>query len=419
MRSWLRGFYQLHTSQFPIPKRKGSVVMKLKHFFAAIAVAGLFFGCSVHAQEKGKEVDAPVAAADEVPKTAEKSPAADDTEKTSPTDDAATTPIETEKDAEKVVGEVAEQVVGQAKDAAAALAAGDVATAADKGLELFTTYGIPAITALIVIILSYFVAAFLARIASRPVRAKVDETLGRFIGKFVFYLVMTAALLGVLQYFGIGISGFAAVLAAAGFAVGLAFQGTLSNFAAGIMLLVFRPFKVGDAINAAGITAKVYEIDLFHTVFDTPDNRRIIVPNSSISGGTIENISHHQERRVDVNVGIEYAASLDQTREVLTAAAETLKDKLIPGESRGYQIALIDLGDSAVNWTVRFWTTSADFWAVKEQLTYAVKTQLDKAGIGIPFPQMDVHLVRTGLAFTYSYVISQSSVRNGLASSPC
>ena len=234
------------------------------------------------------------------------------------------TPIETEADAEKAVGKRPKEAVGKAKEAATALAAGDISVAADKSMELFTTYGIPAITALIVIILSYFVAAFLARIASKPVRAKVDETLGRFIGKLVFYLVMTAALLGVLQYFGIGISGFAAVLAAAGFAVGLAFQGTLSNFAAGIMLLVFRPFKVGDAINAAGITAKVYEIDLFHTVFDTPDNRRIIVPNSAISGGTIENISHHQERRVDVNVGIDYGASLDRTREILTTAAESL-----------------------------------------------------------------------------------------------
>jgi small conductance mechanosensitive channel len=155
---------------------------------------------------------------------------------------------------------------------------------------------------------------------------------------------------------------------------------------------VFRPFKVGDVINAAGITAKVYEIDLFTTIFDTPDNRRIIVPNSSIASGTIENISHHEHRRVDVVVGVDYAATLQQTRDTLTAAAESLKDSLVEGDGRGYQIVLGDLGDSAVGWTVRFWTTAADYWSVKECLTAAVKEHLDAQGIGIPFPQMDVHL---------------------------
>ncbi len=279
-------------------------------------------------------------------------------------------------------------------DTADVLAAGDVTKATGKGMDLLLKYGVPAIAALMVLILSYFVAAFVARLASRPVRARVDETLGRFIGKLIFYLIMVCAVMGILQFFGIGISSFAAVLAAAGFAVGLAFQGTLSNFAAGVMLLVFRPFKVGDVINAAGITAKVFEIDLFHTVLDTPDNRRIIVPNSAISGGTIENITHHTERRVDVNVGVDYAADLDQTRAVLTAAVESLRPKLLEGEGRGFQIALTDLGDSAVKWAVRFWTTAADFWTVKEELTHAVKTKLDEAGIGIPYPQMDVHVFK-------------------------
>jgi small conductance mechanosensitive channel len=302
------------------------------------------------------------------------------------------TPITSEDDAKEVVGKAAEDVKETTAEAAEALKSGDVGLAAKKGAELFEKYGIPAIVALVLIIVAYFVASFLARIASTPVRSRVDETLGRFVGKLVYYSVMLCAILGILQYFGIGISSFAAVIAAAGFAIGLAFQGTLSNFSAGIMLLVFRPFKVGDVINAAGITAKVYEIDLFNTVFDTPDNRRIIVPNSAIMGGTIENISHHSERRVDVNVGTDYSASLDTTRQVLTTAAESLKDKMIEGDGRGYQIVLADLGDSAVNWTVRFWTTADDFWAVKEQLTHAVKVNLDSAGIGIPFPQMDVHV---------------------------
>ncbi len=242
------------------------------------------------------------------------------------------------------------------------------------------------------LILAYFVAAYLARLCSAPLRKRVDETLGRFVGKLVFYLVMVSAVLGVLQYFGIGITSFAAIIAAAGFAVGLAFQGTLSNFSAGIMLLVFRPFKVGDVITAAGLTAKVHEIDLFTTIFDTPDNRRIIVPNSAIASGTIENITHHHDRRVDVGVGVDYSANIQQTRDTLTAAAESLRESLLEGDGRGYQVALGDLGDSAVNWTVRFWTTADKYWPVKEQLTAAVKEHLEQAGIGIPFPQVDVHV---------------------------
>lgn len=302
-------------------------------------------------------------------------------------------PIKSEKDAEVALQKAAKEAGETAKQAADALKSGDLATAAAKSGELFTKYGVPAIVALVVLIIAYFVASFLGRLASTPIRKRVDETLGRFVGKMIFYLVMVCAVLGVMQYFGIGTASFAAVLAAAGFAVGLAFQGTLSNFSAGIMLLVFRPFRVGDVINAAGITAKVNEIALFTTVFDTPDNRRIIVPNSAIASGTIENISHHSERRVDVSVGVDYTASLDQTREVLTSAVDSLKEKLIEGEGRGYQIVLTDLGQSSVNWTIRFWTRAADFWPVKEQLTYNVKTKLDEAGIGIPFPQLDIHMI--------------------------
>jgi small conductance mechanosensitive channel len=300
--------------------------------------------------------------------------------------------VNSPEDAETVMQEAAEDVKDTTAEAVEALKSGDLTTAAQKSGELFTRYGIPAITVLVVLVVSYFVAAFLARVCSVPIRARVDETLGRFVGKLVFYLIMVSAVLGVLQYFGIGVTSFAAVIAAAGFAIGLAFQGTLSNFSAGVMLLVFRPFKVGDVINAAGITAKVDEIDLFTTTFDTPDNRRIIVPNSAIAGGTIENISHHQDRRVDVAVGADYSADLQRTRDALTAAAEAKREFLVEGEGRGYQIALVDLGDSAVNWVVRFWTKAADYWTVKEQLTAAVKEQLDAARIGIPYPQMDVHV---------------------------
>lgn len=286
------------------------------------------------------------------------------------------------------INEVTSATEGDLLSAVKGLIDGDL----DAGWPIVEQYLIPALIALLFIIVAYFLAGFVSRACSRPIRRKVDETLGRFVGKMVFYLIFLLAFAGVLGQFGVSVTSFAAVIAAAGFAVGLAFQGTLSNFASGVLLMVFRPFKVGDFINAAGVTGKVFEIDLFTTALDTPDNRRIMVPNSSITGATIENITYHSFRRADVTIGVDYTASLDQTREILTVAAESLPEYLVEGEGRGYQIVLSELGDSAVVWTVRFWANSSDLYAAKEALLAAIKNHLDQAGIGIPYPQMDVHL---------------------------
>ncbi|MEM8911390.1 MAG: mechanosensitive ion channel domain-containing protein [Planctomycetota bacterium] len=247
---------------------------------------------------------------------------------------------------------------------------------------------------LFVVFLGYLVAKYLMVAVSRPVCRRVDETLGKFIGKMVFYAIMFGVVGAVLSTLGAPLGGLAAMLAAAGFAVGLAFQGTLSNFAAGVLMLVFRPFKVGDFVSAAGVAGTVNEIDLFTTTFDTPDNRRIIVPNSSISSGTIENISHHAHRRIEVAVGVDYDADLQATRSALQRAADQLADKMVSGESRGAAVVLAGLGDSAVNWKVRMWVQSADYWPMTEALTGEIKVQLDAVQIGIPYPQMDVHLHR-------------------------
>lgn len=251
---------------------------------------------------------------------------------------------------------------------------------------------VPAGSALLLFIVTYFVARLIARWTSNFVCQRVDQTFGKFIGKLTFYALMTLVGLAILQTAKVDVTGFAAVIAAAGFAIGLAFQGTLSNFAAGILLLVFRPFKVGDLINAAGILGKVNEIDLFTTALDTPDNRRLIIPNSSITGATIENVTYHKHRRVDVPVGVAYAASLDETRRVLVACAESLKDKMVTGEGRGYQVLLTNLGAHSVEWTVRVWANTSDFFPVKEALTLAIKRELDRHGLEIPFPQMQLHL---------------------------
>lgn len=298
-----------------------------------------------------------------------------------------------EANVQQTLSEAGQDLGQSARDALKAVSAGDFRTAAGKLGDLLLGCAIPAMTALIALIIAYFVASFLARLASTPIRSRVDETLGRFIGKVIYYVIMVSALLGVLQFFGIGVTSFAAVLASAGFAIGLAFQGTLSNFSSGVMLLVFRPFAVGDVITAAGITAKVNEIDLFTTTFDTPDNRRIIVPNGMISSGIIENVTHHTERRVEVPVGVEYSADIDHTREVLISAAESVEG-VIEGEGRGIQVSLSELADSSVNWTVRGWFPSADFWSKRQELIRAIKMHLDQAGIGIPFPQMDVRVAK-------------------------
>lgn len=253
---------------------------------------------------------------------------------------------------------------------------------------------IPAAIGLGVIFLGYLVAKYVSRVISRPICRRVDETLGKFIGKAIFYAILAGVVASVAAKLGAPLAGITAVLAGASFAIGLAFQGTLSNFAAGILMMVFRPFKVGDVINAAGVMGKVNEIDLFTTTLDTPDNRRIIIPNSAISGGTIENVSYHPHRRIEVVVGVDYHADIEGTRGALQRAADMFTGQMIPGEDRGAAIVLSNLGDSAVEWKVRMWVTSADYWSMLESLTAEVKRQLDSVGIGIPFPQLDVHLNR-------------------------
>ena len=210
----------------------------------------------------------------------------------------------------------------------------------------------------------------------------------------MFYCIMFGVAGAVLSKMGAPLGGLAALLAAAGFAIGLAFQGTLSNFASGVLMLVFRPFKVGDMIHAGGVVGKVNEIDLFTTTLDTPDNRRIIVPNSAISGGTIENISYHTHRRIEVVVGVDYTADLHQTRTALEAATAVFAAGTIQGEGRGSQVVLSNLGDSAVEWKIRVWVAAENYWSMMESVTGEVKQQLDAVNIGIPFPQLDVHLSR-------------------------
>ena len=261
---------------------------------------------------------------------------------------------------------------------------------------LYRDNAAPVIGALFGLFAAWIAAGWVSRLVYRSLKlAKIDETLARFTTKFTWWGLLLLALACCLESFGVKTTSYAAAIGALGFSIGLAFQGALGNFAAGIMLLVFRPYKVGDVIVVGGQTGKVDEIDLFSTTLDTPDNRRIMVPNGSIFGSTIENTSYHHTRRIDITVGACYSADIDQTYEILmraVCAVPGILSEPVP------EVVLLELADSSVNWSVRAWATTADFGLVKQRTIRAVKLALDHAGIEIPFPQMDVNLRGPALA---------------------
>lgn len=247
----------------------------------------------------------------------------------------------------------------------------------------------PIVIAIVLIVVVLLLAGWAKRLTVKATtKARIEVTLAKFFGNLVKWAILVMGAVTILQTFGVEATSFAAVLAAMGFAIGLALSGTLGNVAAGVMLLVFRPYKVGDVVKVNDVTAKVDEIELFTTTFDTFDNRRIIMPNSEIFGNTIENISYHKTRRVDVAVGTAYEADIDTARQTLMAAAMAVEGRI---EDPAPVVYLNELGDSSINWTLRVWVNAPDFWAVKDRLTRDVKYALDKAGIGIPFPQRDLN----------------------------
>jgi small conductance mechanosensitive channel len=259
-------------------------------------------------------------------------------------------------------------------------------------LTLTETYGLPVIKALIILVIAFMLASWARRVVLKGLtRAKMDITLAKFISNAAKLAILVLSLLMILSIFGIQTASFAVVIGALGLAIGLAFQGSLSNVASGMMLLIFRPFKVGDVVNLVGTVCKVDEIQLFFTTVDTFDNRRLIIPNSKIFGETIENITYHPKRRADVVVGVAYDADIDKTRAAFERAVERVTKKI---EGEAHQIWLDSLGDSAVVWHLRVWCKTDDWGDCKQEVIKEAKNSLDEAGIGIPFPQMDVHFFR-------------------------
>lgn len=274
---------------------------------------------------------------------------------------------------------------------------GGISSTVESVLAQLPEWGIKIVGVIALFIIGRWLASKLGRGVQRALdKRDFDKTLARFFGTLVRVLVLIVVILACLSIFGIETTSVAAVLGAAALAVGLALQGSLANFAAGVMLIVFRPFKVGDFIRAGGENGTVDTLGLFTTTMDTPDKRRIIVPNSAVFGNNIENFSHHETRRVEVAVGCDYSADLKATRAALEKAITLVPTRL---EGGAHAVFLAGLGDSAVDWKVRVWTASADYWTCHEQTVEAVKNALDEVGIGIPFPQMDLH-VDGGLAKT-------------------
>lgn len=262
----------------------------------------------------------------------------------------------------------------------------------DRVALLITTYGFNVVGAIIVLIIGLLVAGWAKRSVQRMLRrtGKVDDTLIGFLGSLAKYAVIAFTVIAVLQQFGVEATSLVAIFGAAGLAIGLALQGTLSNVAAGVMLLLFRPFKVGDFIDAGGHAGTVKIVSLFTTELATPDNVQIIVPNGAIWGSAIKNFSFNETRRVDLVMGIDYGDNID------TAIATI--NRVIGEESRALsdpasQVAVSELADSSVNLVVRVWVNAADYWGVRFDLTKKLKEQLEADGISIPFPQRTVHMV--------------------------
>ena len=262
----------------------------------------------------------------------------------------------------------------------------------EKGVDLGIDLGIKVATALAIFLIGKFLIKILVRGISKVMQKQgVDKTLETFICNLVRISLMVVVVIAAIGAIGIQTTSFIAIFGAAGLAVGLALQGSLSNFASGVLIVLFRPYRVGDFVEAAGIAGSVEQVQILTTILKTGDNKQIIVPNSQIMDSIITNYSANDTRRVDMVVGVSYDDDLDKVRktlEELLAADERVLSEPAP------LIAVSALADSSVNFVVRPWVKSADYWGVMFEMTEAIKKRFDKEGISFPFPQQDVHLYK-------------------------
>ncbi len=251
-------------------------------------------------------------------------------------------------------------------------------------------YGLKIVAAVLIFLVGRWVAKLLSRLGGKAMtKTKMDPTLVHFVQDLCYVALLMFVLIAVLAKLGIQTASFIAVLGAAGLAVGLALQGSLSNFAAGILMLIFKPIRVGDFVEAGGVKGSVKELGIFTTVLNSPDNVRIIVPNSQVMGGSISNYTVNGTRRVDMVIGVSYGDDLKKAKEVIEGVLRA--EERILAEPAPV-VAVSALADSSVNFVVRPWVNVADYWPTYFDLTARIKLALDENGITIPFPQRDVHL---------------------------
>ena len=251
-------------------------------------------------------------------------------------------------------------------------------------------YGLKIIAAIVIFVVGRWVARAL-RNAIKKMMAKgdVDETLISFVGNLTYITLLAFVIIAALNQLGIQTTSFIAVIGAAGLAIGLALQGSLANFAAGVLMIIFRPFKAGDYIEGAGVAGTVEEIQIFATQLKTPDNKTIIVPNAKMMGDNITNYSAKDTRRVDMVIGVGYGDDLKKVREILEDILAK-DDRIL--EDPAPTIGVLELGDNSVNFAVRPWVKKEDYWGAYFDVTETVKRRFDEEGISIPYPQRDVHL---------------------------
>jgi len=250
--------------------------------------------------------------------------------------------------------------------------------------------GINLITAIVIFFVGKWIVNLIVKGMLKAMQTgDMDITLRRFIANLARMLLMLFVIIAAIHQLGIQTASLIALLGAAGLAVGLALQGSLSNFAAGVLIVLFRPYKVGDWIEGAGVSGSVEEVQILTTVLKTGDNKRVIIPNSQIMGSTITNYSANDTRRVDLVVGVSYGDDLDQVRKELQALVDA-DDRIL--KDPAVTIAVSELADSSVNFVLRPWVNTADYWAVYFDLTERVKKRFDEVGISIPFPQQDVYI---------------------------
>ena len=266
----------------------------------------------------------------------------------------------------------------------------DVKAILNPIIVFLSMYWLKVVAAIVIFVVGRWLAKVISKLVAKAMtKAKVDETLTSFVTNLCHIALLAFVIIAALKKLEVPMTEFTVVVGAAGLAIGFALQGSLSNFAAGIMLIIFKPFKVGDFVELSGKIGTVNEIQIFNTILNSPDNVRIIIPNGQVTGSNILNFTVNGTRRIDLVVGVSYDDDLKKAQQVI--------ENVILGDARilkepAYKVAVSELGESSVNFVVRPWVNASDYWNVRFDITEKIKLALDKNDITIPYPQRDVHM---------------------------